>query len=153
MKRIFYFSGHRLTVFHWSGKKLAGACSFEPNDEGYEKFRIYLESSAKTATAFLLDVIEEDFRKDVIPHVYGNDRKAVISRLIDRYYRSSRHYTYYEIQGRKKSGRKDDEVLLAAITNPELIRHWIRIIEESDVPLSGILSLPLMSKSLLPVIG
>jgi hypothetical protein len=153
MKRIFYFSGHRLTVFHWSGKKLAGACSFEPNDEGYEKFRIYLESSAKTATAILLDVIEEDFRKDVIPHVYGNDRKAVISRLIDRYYRSSRQYTYYEIQGRKKAGRKDDEVLLAAITNPELVRHWIRIIEESDVPLSGILTLPLISKSLLPVIG
>ena len=153
MKRIFYFSGHRLTVFHWSGKTLAGACSFEPNDEGYEKFRQYLESSAKTSTAILLDVIEEDFRKDVIPHVYGKDRKAVINRLIDRYYRSSRQYTYSEIQGRRKSGRKDDEVLLAAITNPELIRGWIRIIEESDVPLSGILSLPLISKCLLSVIG
>ena len=153
MKRIFYFSGHRLTVFHWGGRNLAGACSFEPNDEGFEKFRQYLQSSAKTATAILLDVIEEDFRKDVIPHVYGKDRKAVISRLIDRYYRASRQYTYSEIQGRKKTGRKDDEVLIAAITNPELVRRWIRIIEECDVPLSGILSLPLISRTLLPVVG
>ncbi len=153
MKRIFYFSGHRLTVFHWSRKKLEGACSFESNVDGYEKFRQYLESSAKTPTGLLLDVIEEDFRKDVIPHVYGKDRKAVISRLIDRHYRSSRQYTYSEIQGRQKSGRKDDEVLLAAITNPELIRPWIRIIEECDVPLSGIWSLPLISNYILPVIG
>jgi len=153
MKRIFYFSGHRLTVFHWSGKTLDGACSFESDNVGYEKFRQYLESSAKTSTGLLLDIIEEDFRQDVIPHVMGKDRKAVIDRLIDRNYRSSRHYTYYEIQGRQKSGRKDDEVLLAAITNPELVRQWIRIIEECDVPLSGIWSLPLLSKTILPAIG
>lgn len=153
MKRIFYFSGHRLTVFHWSRKKLNGACSFESNEAGFNKFRQYLESSEKISSCMLLDVIEEDFRKDVIPHVYGKDRQAVISRLIDRHYRSSRQYTYSEIQGREKSGRKDDEVLLAAITNPELVRSWIRIIEEYDVPLSGILSLPLISKCLLPVVG
>ncbi len=153
MKRIFYFSGHRLTVFHWNGKALAGACSFEPNEEGYEKFRQYLESSAKTPTGMLLDVIEEDFRKGVIPHVHGKDRRAVISRLIDRYYRSSRQFTYSEIQGRQKTGRKDDEILLGAITNPDLVSPWINIIDESDVPLSGIWSLPLISKSLLPIIN
>jgi hypothetical protein len=153
MKRIFYFSGHRLTVFHWGRKTLTGACSFESDEVGFNKFKQYLESSEKTSTCMLLDVIEEDFRKDVIPHVYGKDRMAVISRLIDRHYRSSRQYTYSEIQGREKIGRKDDEILLAAITNPELVRSWIRIIEECDVPLSGILSLPLISKSLLPVIG
>ena len=153
MKRIFYFSGHRLTVFHWNRKKLASACSFESNEEGYRKFRHYLDESAKTTTSLLLDVIEEDFRKGIVPHVIGKDRTAVISRLMDRHYRSSRQYTYSEIQGRQKTGRKDDEVLLAAITNPELVRTWVRIIEECDVPLSGILSLPLVSKSILPVIG
>ena len=132
MKRIFYFSGHRLTVFHWGRKTLTAACSFESNEIGFDKFKQYLESSENTSTCMLLDVIEEDFRKDVIPHVYGKDRMAVISRLIDRHYRSSRQYTYSEIQGREKIGRKDDEVLLAAITNPELVRSWIRIIEECD---------------------
>ncbi len=142
-----------MTVFHWNGKTMAGACSFESTEEGFRKFKQYLDGSAKTPTRLLLDVIEEDFRKDAIPHVYGKDRKAVISRLMDRHYRSSRQYTYSEIQGRQKTGRKDDEVLLAAITNPELVRTWVRIIEECDVPLSGILSLPLVSKHLLPAIG
>ena len=153
MKRLFYFSGHRLTVFHWDRKSFVGACSFEADDNGFDKFRQYLQSSAKIATGMLLDIIEEDFRKEVVPHVMGKDRKAVIDRLIDRHYRSSRHYTYSEIQGRQKTGRKDDEVLLAAITNPDPVRQWIRMIEECNVPLSGIWSLPLISKSLLAVIG
>lgn len=153
MRRTFYFSGHRLTAFHWKGKLFTGSCSFESDQEGYDKFRAYLAGTANVPSRMLVDVIEEDFRKEDIPHVHGRDRSAVISRLMDRYYRSSRQYTYSEIIGRHKSGRKDDIVLLGAITNPSLIRPWIAIIEEQDVPLSGIWSLPLVSKQLLPLIG
>jgi hypothetical protein len=98
VKRIFYYSGYRMTVLHWRGKSFSGVGSFEPDGEGFDKFRSYLQSSAKIATKLLIDVIEEDFRQDTIPHVYGKDRKAVISRLIDRYYRSSRQYTYAQGQ-------------------------------------------------------
>ena len=141
-----------MTVLHWRGKTFAGAGSFEPDEDGFEKFRRYLLSSAKTPTKLLLDVIEEDFRQDTIPHVYGRDRKAVISRLIDRYYRASRQYTYNEVIGREKTGRKDNKVLIGAITNPGLIIPWIQIIDECNIALSGIWSLPLLSRKLLPYI-
>jgi hypothetical protein len=141
-----------MTVLHWRGKSFSGVGSFEPDGEGFDKFRSYLQSSAKIATKLLIDVIEEDFRQDTIPHVYGKDRKAVISRLIDRYYRSSRQYTYAEVFGRQKTGRKDSNILIGAITNPGLILPWIEIIDECDIALSGIWSLPLLSKKLLPYI-
>ena len=142
-----------MTVLHWRGKSFTGAGSFEPDDDGFEKFRRYLTSSARIPTKLLIDVIEEDFRQDTIPHVYGKDRNAVISRLIDRYYRSSRQYTYAEIIGREKAGRKDSKILIGAITNPGLILPWIQIIDECDIALSGIWSLPLLSKKLLPYIN
>ncbi len=153
MKRIFYFTGHRLTVLHWSGKKFSGACSFEPDYAGLDKFEQYLNSSARLSTKLLIDVIEEDFRTETIPHVHGKDRKAVLSRQLDKLYRSSRQYTHYEITGRKKSGRKDDEVLLGAITDPGLLAPWMDIIERADIPLSGIWTLPLISKSILPLLN
>lgn len=153
MNRIFYFTGHSLTVFHWERKQLSGACTFEPDTNGLDKFRHYLETAEKTSTKLLLDVVEEDFRKEVMPHVRGEDRKAVISRMLDRHYRSSGQYTYAETIGRKKDGRKDDEVLLGGITNPYLVQPWITIIEECNIPLSGIWTLPLVSKKLLPIIG
>ncbi len=152
MKRLFYFTGYRLSVLHWQGKQLSGSSSFEPTDVGLEKFRQYLSQTENLSGKFLVDVIEEDFRIETIPHVGYNDRKAVINRLIDRFYRSSNEYCYSEVIGRKKDGRKDDIVLIGAMTNPQLIQPWLTILDECEVPLSGIWTLPLISKQLLKTI-
>ena len=153
MNRVFYFSGHRLTVFHWQRKQFHGACSFEPDEEGQRKFKHYLETSLKSPARLLLDVIEEDFRTETAPHVFGKDKKAVIGRLLDRYYRSSKQYVYSEVIGRDKVGRKDNKVLIGGITNPGLIDIWKDIIDECQIPLIGIWSLPLVSKTILPLLA
>ena len=152
MKRLFYFTGYRLSVLYWKGKELVGSSSFEPTEQGLEKFRNYLSQSENISAKFLVDVIEEDFRNETIPHVGSKDRKAVISRFVDRYFRLSHSYFYSDVIGREKTGRKDDIVLLSAMTNPELIQPWMTIIEECEVPLSGIWTLPLISKQLLKTI-
>ncbi len=152
MKRLFYFTGYRLSVLHWKGKQLLGTTSFEPTEKGLEMFRAYLSNTEKISSKFLVDVIEEDFRNEKIPHVGARDRNAVISRLVDRFYRSSRQYSYSTIIGREKSGRKDDIVLLGAMTNPQLIQPWLTIIDECEIPLSGIWTLPIISRKLLKTI-
>ncbi len=152
MKRLFYFTGYRLKVLHWKGKTLFGSSSFEPTESGLDQFRHYLLQTKNISGKFLVDVIEEDFRNEKIPHVGSNDRKAVINRLIDRYYRSSQDYCYSEVITREKQGRKDDIVLLGAMTNPQLIHPWLAIIDECEVPLSGIWTLPIVSKKLLKTI-
>lgn len=152
MKRIFYFTGHRFTVLHWKGKTFTGACSFEPDSAGLDKFEQYLQQSARLATKLLIDVIEEDFRQETIPHVHGKDRAAVVNRMLDRFYRASKQYTYHEILGREKTGRKDDHVLLGAVTDPALLNPWMEVINRTETPLSGIWTLPLVSKKLLGLI-
>ncbi len=152
MKRLFYFTGYRLKVLHWKGKALFGSSSFEPTESGLDQFRYYLLQTKDIPGKFLVDVIEEDFRNEKIPHVGFNDRKAVINRLIDRYYRSSQDYCYSEVIAREKQGRKDDIVLLGAMTNPQLIHPWLSIIDECEVPLSGIWTLPIVSKKILKTI-
>lgn len=153
MKRLFYFTGYRLSVLHWKGKHLAGSSSFEPTESGLEKFRHYLLQTDKIPGKLLVDVIEEDFRNEVIPHVGSKDRKAVVNRLVDRYYRSSGDFSYSEIIGREKTGRKDDIVLLGAMTNPQLIQPWLSILDECEIALSGIWTLPIVSKNLLKTVG
>ena len=152
MKRLFHFTGYRLSVLHWQGKELVGTSSFEPTGNGLDKFRNYLLKTENIPGKFLVDVIEEDFRNEKIPHVGSKDRKAVISRLVDRFYRSSQEYCYSEVIGRGKTGRKDDVVLLGAMTNPQLIQPWLEILDECETPLSGIWTLPIISKNLLKTI-
>lgn len=153
MNRVFYYSGHRLTVFHWDFKKFQGACSFEPDEDGLKKFKEYLQTSSKSPARLLVDVIEEDFRIETIPHVYGKDRKAVIDRLVDRYYRSSGEYVYSAIIGREKTGRKDSKILIGGITNPSLINIWKNIIDECQIPLIGTWALPLISSGILQLVS
>lgn len=152
MKRLFYFTGYRLTVQHWKGKQLQSSTSFEPTETGLAMFRTYLKQTDRITSKFLVDVIEEDFRNETIPHVGIKDRNSVISRLTDRFYRASRDYSYSEVISREKEGRKDDVVLIGAITNPQLIQPWLSIIDECEVPLSGIWTLPLISRTLLKTI-
>jgi hypothetical protein len=153
MKRIFFFAGHRFAVLHWNGKVFNGGCAFEPDARGLDKFEKYLQQSAKVPTKLLVDVIEEDFRQEVVPHVGQKDRAAVVGRMLDRFYRSSKQFTYYEVIGREKTGRKDDRVLLGAITDPALILPWLDVIHRTETPLAGIWTLPLVSKKLLKSIG
>ncbi len=152
MKRLFYYTGNRLTVLHWKGRTLLGSVAFESTESGFDRFRHYLKQTINIPGKLLVDVLEEDFRNETIPHVGRSDRKSVVSRLIDRYYRASKDYYYSEVVGRVTSGRKDDIVLISAITNPHMIKRWLDILEEYQTPLSGIWTLPLVSKKLLKTI-
>ena len=138
-----------MTVYHWDKNRQLGHFSFHPDEEGLNDFRKYLYTTDKTPVRLLIDMIEEDFRKEKLPHVNSRDRKAIIERLISRHYRSNTDFVHYQIIGREDTGRKDDIVSVNVLTNPDLFRKWLDIIEETNVPLVGIWSLPLLGKQLL----
>ena len=150
MKRLFYYSGYRLTVFHWIDGKFAGNYYFDPTETGREEFALYLKKTPPVPSKILVDVIEEDFRIETIPHAYGGDRKALVQRQIDRFFRSSGHYVWHQFHDREATGRRDDRILIAALTNPDMLRPWLSQIAEADVPIRGIWSLPLLSSKILP---
>jgi len=148
VKRIFYYSGYRLSVFHWKNDTCIATFTFNPSDKGIEKFKIYLNSTTNTPVRFLVDLIEEDFKKENIPHVGSNDRKSIIRRIIDRQYRKSKDYVHYKIIDREQTGRKDDIILYSVLSNPEILEPWLNPIKDCNIAISGIWSLPLLSEDL-----
>ncbi len=148
MKRLFYYSGQQLTIFHWQNEKCIASYIFDPNEIGLEKFITYLQATKNTPVRILVDLIEEDFKKENIPHVGSNDRKAIINRLIDRHYRKSKDYVNYKVIGREKQGRKDDIVLYSVLSNPKILDFWLKPIKDNHISISGIWSLPLLSEAL-----
>lgn len=150
-RRVFYFSGYRMKVFEWHHHELLGSCSFEPSEEGFKDFAFYLKNASTIPAQLLVDLVEEDFRREQIPHVTGKDHKVLINRLIDRHYRGE-PFIHIEKLGREKQGRKDDRILLSALTNQSLLKPWLDILHECQSPLAGIWSVPLISKQIVPLI-
>ncbi len=150
-KRVFYLSGTRLTAYHWRAGRLIEALLFQAG-EGLAEFAAYLEEAPNVVSFLLLDMVEEEYRRDTVPHVFGNDRRDIVKFRAERHFRET-PYWYAALQGREKEGRRDDRVLYLGVTTPGMISPWVELIEQAKVPLAGIYSLPVLSASLLPGLG
>lgn len=147
-KRALLVTGDRLAVFHWHRGALTDSYIFGADDSGRAQFRRYLEEYPNVPAYMMVDVVEEEYRLDTIPHVFGRDRRALLQRKQARLFRGA-PYCHALMQGRETEGRKDDRVLLMALMNAEAIVPWVDVLSEHKVPLAGIYSLPALSKLLL----
>ena len=131
----------------WDGRKLNSSVYFEPDEQGIDLFEAYLKSLRNEPVRLLLDLIEEEFRQVTIPLMRGADRKNIIERNFAKLFRSSTYRTAVSQEIIKK-GRKEERLLFTGLTNQELIKPWLDIIDKTHTPLIGILSLPLVSEGL-----
>ena len=149
LRRAIFLSTDKLSVYHWENGKLGSSYLFDVSDDGRAYFNRYLKETGRISTYLLVDVVEEEYRQETVPHVFGKDRDAVIERKKARLFRDTPYY-YADVQEREKGGRRDDNVLFTALTNPELLQPWIQLLRQNKIPLAGIYSLPQLSKTLLP---
>lgn len=178
-RRAVYLGGDKVAVYHWRGGALTDSFLFDfatshqgafewheeargvaesfsvgsgAGDTALAEFDRYLRETPNVPAFLLVDVVEEEYRQETIPHVFGPDRRALIERKLTRLFRST-PYHYAELQGRETEGRRDDRVLMTALTNPDLLDPLIQLFARNKVPLAGIYSLPIASGQLLSKIG
>jgi hypothetical protein len=147
-KRALFITVNAVTVYHWEKNSITDAFSFDVDDMGIANFARYLEQSRKLPLYILVDIVEEEYRQDTIPHVHGSDRRTVLQRKQSRMFRGT-PYCHTLVQGREAEGRRDDKVLLTGIMNPEIVNPWVKQCLQHKIPLAGIYSLPILSRALL----
>ena len=137
-----------MAVYHWSGGELLEPLWFGADEDGLTEFALYLTHAPHDPVYLLVDVVEEEFREESIPHVMGNDRRSLIRTRLNRLFRDPT-YSYAVVQGRDTDGRRDDQVLFTALIRPDLLSPWIGQIAKHKIPLAGIYSLPIVSETLI----
>ncbi len=145
-RRALFISADKVSVYHWDKGQLGTTYLFDIDAAGRDNFERYLTESEKTPMTILVDVIEEEFRQETIPHVFGSDRTSLIARKQSRLFRDTQ-YVHVQNQGREEEGRRDDSLLFIALTNEEIVKPWLELIDKYKVPLKGILSVPLLLQS------
>jgi hypothetical protein len=147
-RRVLFLAGGRLAVYHWSGGELLEPLWFSADEDGLTEFALYLAHSPHDPVYLLVDVVEEEFREESIPHVVGGDRRSLLRTRLNRLFRDPT-YSYAVVQGREPDGRRDDRVLFTALIRPDLLSPWIGQISKHKIPLAGIYSLPIVSETLI----
>jgi len=147
-RRALLVASDAITVYHWQQGGITHSFVFDNDDSGLAFFARYLTETLNVPLYVLVDMVEEEFRQDTIPHVSGADRRAVLQRKQRRAFRGT-DYFYTEVQGREAEGRKDDQVLLTALLNPDALAPWLKVLEEHKTPVAGVYSLAVLSELLL----
>jgi hypothetical protein len=143
---LLFLSADRLHAQLMAGGETSLQRDFTDTPHGRESFASFLQT-AKCPTYLLTDLIEEDFRHEIVPHLSGSSRNALLQRKFDQFYRGTPFHKATLLQ-RQKTGRRDDDILFSALTNPALIMPWLKIMLVQQTPLAGIYSVPQISAPL-----
>src|SRR5512135_1918077 len=146
-RTLLFLSADSFYATIWSGGKLGELKYFSNDANGREDFANFLKQHRHPAY-MLVDVIEEDFRMETVPHLSGSARKDLLARKFEQYYRNT-PFRQATLLQRQAEGRRDDEMLFSALTNPQRISPWLDTLLAHKIPLVGIYSLPNISTPLI----
>jgi len=144
---LLFLSATRCEAWTWRNGELAEAAQFPHDAAGLELFTAFVINTGGLAS-LLVDLVEEDFRQESVPHLRGSERGALIRRKLEQHYRNTPFRQAITLQ-RQSGGRCDDDMLFSALTNPALITPWLNILQAHYIPLSGIYSIPNVSVRLI----
>ncbi|MGV8934648.1 MAG: hypothetical protein ACOH1I_08495 [Gallionellaceae bacterium] len=142
-KILFFLSADNFHANIWKDGKLGAPYYFPHSTEGLQKFSEFLQEYRDPAY-LLVDLIEEDFRQETVPHLTGSNYHALVARKFEQYYRST-PFRMARLQKRQSEGRRDDELLFSALTNAGRITAWLDLLLENKTPIAGIYSVPHIS--------
>ena len=151
-KLLLCVSGSYTAAARWRSGKLSSYQIFNNDDSGWSAFNQYLQTAPKEPVHLMLDAVEEDYRSEILPHTHGRDRAEMVARKIKQFYRNT-PYAAAWLQGQDSGKRRDDRFLFAAMTNPDLLHHWLRIIALHGAPLAGIYLMPMVSLAAIEKLG
>lgn len=148
-RRILFLDSTRLTAYRISGTAVESEGIFVADPAGLESFATYLAKHRSSIFMLLADVAEEGFQIEDIPSSSGKDRDAIIKRKLGQYFYGTR-FSLALSEGRLKEGRRDERLLLMALTRPQQLDPWLELLRATQSTLAGIYSLPQLVAALLP---
>lgn len=146
MKLLLFLGAEHLHAQLMASGKIVTQREFADSPDDRENFAAFLQE-VKRPVYLLTDLIEEDFRQETVPHLIGRSRRALLERKFEQFYRGT-PFRQATLLQRQKTGRRDDDMLFSALTNPALLKPWLDIMLELQIPLAGIYSVPQVSAPL-----
>lgn len=150
-RHVLYLTQHQLFAFRWHHGALSPEGEFLAEMAAGD-FSGYLASHGNDLFTLVVNLGEEGFQSDVIPYLQSRDRAAVIARRLGQNFQGA-PLAIAIPHGHESGSRKNERLLLTALTGTSQLSPWIDAIHRTATRLQGIYSLPLLSEKLIQALG
>ena len=142
-RHLLYLDASAMQCFYWKQGHVRLVERFEASDEGVQAFARYVRTYQKAVFSLLVDVADEGFHFESLPHVTGPDRKAMLKRKTDQAFFASPMSTAISL-GRERTGRRDERFLFLGLTRQASLEPWLEVLRAHEVALNGVFTPPLV---------
>lgn len=128
---------------------LSGFTAYDNDDRALRAFGELIARHPNTPVYLMVDTVEEDYRTELMPHVWGGARREMSRRKLAQLFRTL-PYRAACLQGRDTAAgkRRDDVYLFLALNSGDLLRPYLEYIHARRAPLAGIYLLPQVTQAL-----
>lgn len=146
-QHLLLLDAHQLSLQAWHQSSLEEVQRFSLDEAGQSDFQAWLTAHPDTELSMLANLAEEGFQVETLPYLHGRDRQAVLERKLAQHFFGT-PLTLALSLGHLQTHRKEERVLLAALTQPALVDPWLKILKTRHTPFAGLYSLPQLTGSL-----
>ncbi|WP_027469842.1 hypothetical protein [Deefgea rivuli] len=148
MKKIVLLLTHtHLAAMTWSAQGARPLMHFAHDAQGNADLAEFVQRHQSAQFYVLTDLVEEDFQRDVVPHLSARDQAQLLRRKLDQLFRAT-PYRRAVVQTKGKRGQQD-QLQLSAIINRELLDNIVETLLAARCALHGIYSVALLTQEML----
>lgn len=128
---------------------LRGFTAYDNDERAVRAFGELVARNADAPVYLMVDTVEEEYRTELMPHVWGSARREMSNRKLAQVFRTAPYRAAW-LQGRDTAPgkRRDDLYLFLALNSGDLLRPYLEIIHSRRAPLAGIYLLPQVTQAL-----
>ncbi|MBM5571769.1 MULTISPECIES: hypothetical protein [Deefgea] len=145
-KIVLLLTQAHLAALAWSERGALPLKHFAHDEAGRADLAEFVLRYPAARYYLLTDLVEEDFQRDVAPHLSSRDQSQLLRRKLDQLFRAT-PYRRAVVQTRGKRGQQD-QLQLSAIINRELLDVIVEVLLTARVDLQGIYSVALLSQDI-----
>lgn len=133
----------RVDVISWFRGTIDLLQTYTNDQVGSTEFRNYLNSNRGMfqgrAFHLLLNIVGEDYRYELTPHLYGQYKTNFLNKRKDTLYRGAT-YTQVVTLGREELGKRQDMTLFLGVLTEDKVGPWVKALQRHDIEIAGIFS-------------
>lgn len=147
---LHYLDQQGLSIWAWQAGQLRCVARFAEGNPAYGlvAFADWVAQHRSGIHHVLLDLPSEGYHVEQIPPVSGADRKALIARRQLQQFFGTPYATSISL-GRSGAGRRDERVLMVALTHPPALEPWLQALRAVEARLARISTAALLTRQIL----